>query len=659
MLLPLPAILTLAVFLGLHASRSSDAAARGAPRSPVPLGDFFDVRVVREASFSHDETLVAYLSNAGGRMDVWVKPVSGGPARQLTHVSGVIHSFAFSPAADLLVYEVDEGGNAEPRIYATDSQGAPPRDLMPDIPKGARVGFIQWSQEGRSFLYVVHLPGEKHTTIHEFDVKSGRSEPVWRSTARLSFVLASPDLRTLVLQEVRSDVDFELYAWRRGDGEPTLLTPDETRMAYRPTAFSKDGRTLYYVADGGGEFSKLHRLDLETRTAQVALEREWDVDSGAFSRGWRYFVTVVNLDGTPEVAVSDVQSGRTVHLPDVPGGGALVPVAFSGSDSLLAAKSVTDTHPEALYLVDLRKGAATLVAEVLPASLRGRTLVAGKAVRIPSFDERKVPALLYSPPSGPGPFPAVIDIHGGPNAQAGRRFSAIRQYLVAKGYVVLVPNVRGSTGYGRSYASLANMDLGGGPLRDVVSCKKWLVDHARVDGNRVAIMGASYGGYMALAAAVFEPDEFVAHVDFFGFSDLKRLVSSYPPYWLVYASYAHKLYGDPNNPAHAGYQREHSPVHFLDRVKRPLLVVQGENDTIVRKDQSEAVVKPLRERGLPVHYLVVPGEGHGFSSTRSRVLAYTTMDRFLDRYVFQDHSVTVIATEETTPASPAGGPTVR
>jgi dipeptidyl aminopeptidase/acylaminoacyl peptidase len=322
----------------------------------------------------------------------------------------------------------------------------------------------------------------------------------------------------------------------------------------------------------------------------------------------------------------------------------------------MAARRVTDTHPETLYLVDILKGTAAPLADVLPASLRERPLVAGEAVRIPTFDGRKIPALLYSPPTGSGPLPAIIDVHGGPNAQAGRRFSAIRQYLVAKGYVVLVPNVRGSTGYGRTYASLANLDLGGGPLQDVLSCKKWLVERARVDADRVAIMGASYGGYMALAAATFEPTEFVAHVDFFGFSDLRRLVRSYPPYWLVYASYAYKLYGDPDNPAHADYQHRRSPVHFLDRVKRPLLVVQGENDTIVRKDQSEAVVKPLRERGLPVHYLVVAGEGHGFSSTRSRILAYETMDRFLDRYVLQDSAVQVIATEEPTPASAAVSP---
>jgi dipeptidyl aminopeptidase/acylaminoacyl peptidase len=236
----------------------------------------------------------------------------------------------------------------------------------------------------------------------------------------------------------------------------------------------------------------------------------------------------------------------------------------------------------------------------------------------------------------------VIDVHGGPTAQAKREFSAIYQYLVSKGYVVLVPNVRGSTGYGRTYTMLDNLDLGGGPLKDVIACKKWLGEHANVADDRVAIMGASYGGYMALAAAAFTPTEFAAHVDYFGFSDLKRFVESYPPYWAVYSPFTHKKYGDPKNPAHAEYQYERSPLNFVERNQRPLLVVQGENDAVVPKEQSDRLVEALHGRDVPVYYLVIPGEGHGFSKTANRLKAYETTDRFLDRYIFHDKTVHVL-----------------
>jgi dipeptidyl aminopeptidase/acylaminoacyl peptidase len=209
----------------------------------------------------------------------------------------------------------------------------------------------------------------------------------------------------------------------------------------------------------------------------------------------------------------------------------------------------------------------------------------------------------------------------------------LRQYLVAKGYAVLVPNVRGSTGYGKTYGALDNLDLGGGPLQDIVACKQWLVREAKVDARRVAIMGASYGGYMALAAAAFAPSEFAAYVDYFGISDFKTFVESFPPYWAVYSPYTHQKWGNPKDPAHARYQRERSPLHYADRMRGPLLVVQGENDAQVRKDQSDRLVAALEGRGVAVEYLVIPGEGHGFSKNANRLKAYEVTDRFLDRHL--------------------------
>ncbi len=619
------------------AATAAPPAAR-APQPPVPLAEYLNIRRVRGASFSHDEKLVAYRSDAGGRLDVWVQPVGGGEARQVTRVAGVIHSFAFSPVEDLLLVEVDEGGNDAPRIYATDSRGRPLVDLFPELPAGSRIGFIRWAGDGRSFLYVVVLPGGETTELREHRLASKTSEPVWRSPKHLSFALASPDLRRFVLLEVLSDADFNLYLLERGAAEPVLLTPHQGAVAYTAQSFSADGRTLYYTSTEAGEFTALYAMDLATRTAKPVLAAPWDVEKGEVSAGGSYLVTVVNADGTPAVAVRDLARGAAVALPPTGDPGAFVPVAFSPSDRYLAATLVTDTAPETLYVVDLARQTATRLADVLPEALRGRRMTPGRAVRIRSFDGREVPALVYEPP-GRGPFPAVIDVHGGPNAQAKRAFVGLRQYLVSKGYVVLVPNVRGSTGYGKTWTALDDLDLGGGPLRDVLACKRWLVDEARVDEARVAIMGASYGGYMAVAAAAFHPTEFTAHVDHFGITDFKALLDSYPAYWAAYSPFTYRKYGDPKNPDHARYQRERSPIYHVDRIARPLLVVQGENDARVPRDQSDRLVAALRGRQVPVHYLVIPGEGHGFSKNANRLAAYEATDRFLDRYVWGDTTV--------------------
>jgi dipeptidyl aminopeptidase/acylaminoacyl peptidase len=268
-------------------------------------------------------------------------------------------------------------------------------------------------------------------------------------------------------------------------------------------------------------------------------------------------------------------------------------------------------------------------------------MAVGEIVHIPSFDGRAVPAFLLKPP-GAGPFPAIIDVHGGPTSQSRRDFGGFRQYLVSKGFVVLVPNVRGSTGYGKSYTKLDNHDFGGGPLKDVVACKQWLAAHAAVDAQRVVVMGGSYGGYMALAAATFTPTEFAAEVDLFGVSDLKSLVEGFPAYWMSDAESIYRKFGDPKNPADAQYQHDRSPLYFLDKVVRPMLVVQGDHDARVKKDQSDRVVQVLEQRNVPVHYLVLKDEGHGFSRSESIARTYKAVDRFLDRYIFGDQSVVVV-----------------
>jgi len=618
-----------------------------APVAPVPLEDYFAIHRVGGSSFSHDERLVAYVSDQGGRLDIWVQPVGGGEARQVTHVKGFVHSFAFSPSEDHLLFEADQGGNELPHIYLTDSQGKEPKDLMADYPEGARTEFRGWAEDGRSFAFTSNRRDPKYMDLYVYTLEINKAERLWEASGKLSVAKAGRDLERFIIGETISDVDSNLYLLHRGKKDLELLTPHKDEVLYWPTALSRDGKTLYYTSDEEGEFAALYEMDLETMKSKLVMKDDWDVEEGSFSDGWTYFYTVTNVDGTPRVVLKETKSGAEVPLPLLGGEGALVPFAFSRNDRYMSAPLVTATSPVAVYVVDMREKKATRLTDVLPDSLKDRKMVAGEVVSIPSFDEWRVPAFVYRP-RGQGPFPAVIDVHGGPTWQSKRRFRPLRQYLVSKGYVVLVPNVRGSTGYGKSYTKLDNMDLGGGPLKDIVHCKKWLVANAAVDPDRVVVLGGSYGGYMALAAAAFTPGEFAAQVDYFGVSDLKTLVESFPPYWAAFATFIYKKFGDPNNPEHARYQHDRSPIHFVDQIKTPLLVVQGENDARVKKDQSDRIVEALKKRKVPVDYLVIPGEGHGFSKVENRLRAFQVSDRFLDRHIFGDESVKVL--EQDNPA---------
>jgi len=295
-------------------------------------------------------------------------------------------------------------------------------------------------------------------------------------------------------------------------------------------------------------------------------------------------------------------------------------------------------------VIDLKTGQARALAEPLPPSLRDHRMVAARSVRIPSFDGKEVPAFVYAPEGVGAGAPAILSIHGGPTFQSFRRFSPFVQYFASKGYVVLVPNVRGSTGYGKSWTALDNKDFGGGPLKDVIACKQWVIQNG-VAPDKVAIAGGSYGGYMVLAAATFAPTEFAAHVDYFGVSELKSLVEQFPAYWESAKAAIYAKFGNPNDPKDVQYMHDRSPLYFADRIQRPVLVVQGDKDVRVKEDQSARIVEALKARTVPVHYLILKNEGHGFSRNESQIAAYGATDRFLDRYLFGDTSVTVVATE--------------
>ena len=604
------------------------------PRAPVPLAEYFEVRryggLSLEMSFSHDDKLVAFQTDAGGRLDLWVKPLDGGSARQITHVQGFIGRFAFSPAEDVLAYEADVGGDELAHLFLTDPDGSAPRDLTADYPKGRRAQFVEWAPDGKTFLYLSNLRDEKLLDLYEHDLASGRSQLLWMASGALSVAAADRAHRKFALTETLSDSNANLWLFERGEERPVLLTPHQGEVLYAPQDFDADGRLLY-TSDQAGEFTGLYAMDLASRKSEPLARPQWDVDGAAESLRHRYREMVVNEDGAERLSVLDLSSGKEVRLPAAPLRGGWMPISFSPGERYLGVFLTTDAAPRTPYALDLSTGEAKKLDEALPPALRARPMAAAESVRIASFDGKEVPAFAYRPQGTP--VGAVILVHGGPTAQSRRTFGQFTQYLVSKGYAVLVPNVRGSTGYGKSWTRLDNRDLGGGPLQDVVACKWWLVGNAAVPDDKVVVMGGSYRGYMALAAEAFAPEEFAANVDYFGISDFKTLMESFPPYWSSVASAIYQKFGDPKDPKDAQYQHDRSPIFFVDRMSRPLFVAQGDHDPRVRKDQSDRLVAALKKKGVPVEYLVLEDEGHGFSRTENMLRAYQATDAFLDRYV--------------------------
>src|SRR6266481_4625106 len=237
-------------------------------RAPVPLEEYLKARrygaLSLDLSFSHDDQLAAFQSDAGGRLDLWVKPLDGGPARQVTQVEGFIGNFAFSPAADVLAYEADVGGDELPHLFLTDSNGSAPRDITADYPKGRRTQFVRWAPDGKTFLYLSNLRDEKLLDLYEYELASGRAQLLWIATGALSLVAADRAHRKFALKETLSDANSNLWLFQRGEEQPVLLTPHEGDVVLTPLDFTADGRLLY-TSDQAGKFTGLYAMDLATR----------------------------------------------------------------------------------------------------------------------------------------------------------------------------------------------------------------------------------------------------------------------------------------------------------------------------------------------------------------------------------------------------------
>jgi dipeptidyl aminopeptidase/acylaminoacyl peptidase len=288
--------------------------------------------------------------------------------------------------------------------------------------------------------------------------------------------------------------------------------------------------------------------------------------------------------------------------------------------------------PDNLYLYDFALGQARKLTDSMNPEIRQEDLVEAKLVRYKSFDGLAIPAVYYEPlQAGQKQAPGLVWVHGGPGGQSRVGYSPLIQYLANHGYAVIAVNNRGSSGYGKTFFKMDDRKHGEVDLDDCVEAKKFLAGTGRVDPNKIGIIGGSYGGYMALAALAFRPDAFTVGVDIFGISNWVRTLKSTPPWW---GSFRAALFAEMGDPAKdEDYLKRISPLFHADKIRRPLLVLQGANDPRVLKVESDEIVAAVRKNNVPVEYIVFDDEGHGFVKKQNEIKGNGAILEFLNRYL--------------------------
>jgi len=593
------------------------------------MEEFYGNTSYNGASWSSDRKHILVSSNATGIWNVYAIPAAGGtpiPLTRSTTQSMIARSYF--PSDDRILYSSDQGGNELTHIYVRDPDG-----MIRDLTPGAKVkaSFEGWAGDNKSFFVSTNERDERYFDIYEIAVDGYGRTLLYQNTAGFDLGPISRDKRYVALSKSRTTSDSDIHLHDVRDKTTKNITAHTGSVSNTPADFSPDGSKLLFISNSGGEFSSLRAYDIATGSKTTIYEQSWDIIGADYSKGGKYLVVYVNDDSRFAARVLDAVTLKPVVLPGMPTG-LVRGVSISNDDSALAFYASDGSTPSDLYSASIGLAPVRLT-NALNTKIRREDLIVPKVVRFKSYDGIDIPGVLYIPhlASSGQKAPAIVLVHGGPGGQAQVGYSALTQALVNHGYVVFDINNRGSSGYGKTFYAMDDRKHGEADLGDVVASKQMLIATGVVDPNRIGIMGGSYGGYMVLAALTLQPDAFKVGVDLFGISNWMRTLTSIPPWW---ESFREALFAEMGDPKTDSVRlRRVSPLFNAEKIKVPLMVLQGANDPRVLKVESEEIVAAAKKNGVPVEYVLFPDEGHGFVKKENQIRGYTAVIAFLDRYL--------------------------
>ena len=445
-------------------------------------------------------------------------------------------------------------------------------------------------------------------------------------------VRVSPDERQLAIRRYLSAAESEIWLVDLADGQRRRLLPavgEAMRASHQVADWTPDGHALLLASDRASEFRELMRLDLASgRLERLSAHIPWDTGAAQLSNNGRWLAFTANVEGRDELRLLEAGSERA--LPGLPGG-SVGRIGFHRERPELALVVNSAQGPAQVHSVELATGAVRAwTLPVADASLNLAAIPDQQIVRWNSFDGRTISGVLTLPPARfGGQRPLLMVMHGGPESQAKQGWQGRLNYLVQeRGVAVLEPNVRGSSGYGKTVLALDNGRLREDSVKDMASALDWVVTQPRLDAKRVLVSGGSYGGYMALAASVHLADRIAGAVSVVGISHFVSFLENTE-------SYRRDLrrveYGDERDPAMRAFLEGISPLNGVDRINRPLFVVQGRNDPRVPWTESEEIVRRLQARGVPVWYLLADNEGHGFARRENADFYFAALVSFIEQ----------------------------
>ena len=600
----------------------------------IPIDELFFTRSVSGPCWSPDGKEIVFTTNLTGRDNLWKVSASGGWPIQLSQSDDREYSAVWSPDGKFIVYQSDRGGHEYYDLFAISSSGGEASNLTAtdDISETNP----RFSPDG-STLAISFKPMTSPTPdIALLDWRTRQVRNLTRETAkdrRWSLVAWSPDGKSLYANRTVSGfTDSDVYRVDVATGERENLTPHQGEILYLASSLSADGRTLLVRLNAKGGYNNVALLDVVSKKLTWVTDTKWDAGAGNFAPRGGTFTFVINEDGRTDAFLADRDSGQPEKIV-FPAGLTVFtgnPTPFSPSGDRLLLSHQSSKQPADLWVYDLGTHQAKQLTFSAIAGLDPASLPQSELVHYKSFDGKIISAFLWVPfnlkPDGTNP--GIVLPHGGPTGQMVDYFNREAAALASRGYVCIAPNVRGSTGYGMDFQRANHQDLGGGDLQDEVFAARFLAATGYVDAKKIGITGGSYGGYMTLMAIGKTPDLWAAAVEEYGIINWFTMLQHEDP---LLQEYEKSLLGDPVKDRKV--YEEASPIRYLRSAKAPLLVLQGDNDIRVPKEEAEQVVATLKAAGGTVEAHYYPNEGHGFSKRENQIDAIERTVSWFDRYL--------------------------
>ncbi|HVJ04864.1 MAG TPA: S9 family peptidase [Candidatus Saccharimonadales bacterium] len=595
------------------------------------ISALYSTRLIGGSAWSPDGSRVAFISNISGRNNLWTVPSTGGWPTQLTISDQRQASPAWSPDGKWIAFMSDKDGNELWDIFLVSPQNGEVTNLTasPDSADEAPA----WSPNGRTLAYMTKRKTSPSFEIDLIDIASRRTTHITRnSPPQLGNMspLWSPDGKFIAYtQQNASDKDSNIFLYDLAAKAATNLTPHTGDQTFSAAAFSPDGKTLLLTSNSANGYDNVALLDIPSKRLAWITTDKWEIRASAFSPDGQSIVWSANVDGRESLYMRTV-SGGEVHLLPVPDGvnnfaGDVSPFSHDGQHLLYHHSGAR--APNDLHVFDFKSQHSTQLTDSFVAGLSPSSMVAPTLVHYPSKDGKfTLSAWAYIPNNiiRNQKYPAIVYIHGGPASQSMDGFNRFVQYMNNQGYLVIAPNYRGGTGYGREFQEANRHDAGGEELNDVLGAADFIQRTGFVDPAKLIVMGGSYGGYLTMMAVTRHPEMWAAGVPIVPFVNWFTEFENEDP---QLQEYDRLFMGDPVKDKALWHDR--SPINFIDRVKAPLLILAGGNDPRCPKTEAQQVADAIQKQGGTAILKIYENEGHGFARVENQIDAYQRVADFL------------------------------